>query len=96
MLLRHEQIYEDVKSQLVRTDELPKKPRDVEILFHNIKVVLCTLGTLSNPKLLEKGIFELVPVEHLVVDEASQIGVLNYLVSLPIENVRSTNDDSTH
>lgn len=70
-------------------------PRDVAILFHDIKVVLCTLGTLSNPKLQEKGIFELVPVEHLVVDEASQIGVVNYLVSLPIESTSSADNDST-
>lgn len=68
----------------------------MEILFHDIKVVLCTLGTMSNPTLEEKGIFELVPVEHLIVDEASQIGVVNYLVGLPIVNMRSADDDSIY
>lgn len=51
---------------------------------------------MSNPTLEEKGIFELVPVEHLIVDEASQIGVVNYLVGLPIVNMRSADDDSIY
>ncbi|KAI5119293.1 hypothetical protein M0805_008208 [Coniferiporia weirii] len=75
----HEHLYGDVEDNLIRTDEFPGQPRDVDLLFSGISIVLCTLSTLSNPVLVEKRIFELVPVENLVVDEASQIGVFNYL-----------------
>ncbi len=36
---------------------------------------------LSNPVLDEKGVYGLVPMERLVVDEASQISVSEYMVS---------------
>ncbi|KAH8115120.1 hypothetical protein DFH11DRAFT_1591562 [Phellopilus nigrolimitatus] len=75
----HEHIYEDVNDHLIRTDEIPDDPRHVDLLFSRTRVVLCTLSTLSNPTLTGKRIFELVPVENLVVDEASQIGVFDYL-----------------
>ena len=51
-------------------------------MFHEVKVVLCTISTLSNPSLGSKNIFNFVPVANLVVDEASQIGIVNYMVSL--------------
>lgn len=54
---------------------------DLVSLFGSTRVILCTLGTLSNPLLLQKGVFGWVPVTNLVVDEASQVGILDYLVS---------------
>lgn len=54
---------------------------DLVSLFGSTRVILCTLGTLSNPLLLQKGVFGCVPVTNLVVDEASQVGILDYLVS---------------
>lgn len=42
--------------------------------------MLCTLSTLNNPNLVTKRIFDFVPLTNLVVDEASQIGILNYMV----------------
>ncbi len=64
---------------MVRTDKFPKDPVDVDRLFEGVRVVLCTISMLSNPIL--KGIFDHVPLTNLVVDEASQIGIYNYLVS---------------
>ena len=53
------------------------------MIFYDVKVVLCTISTLSNPSLNDKRIFEFVPVSNLVVDEASQIGIFNYMVRFP-------------
>lgn len=78
---RHEQIYDVVRSQLICTDKFIPKDVDLLSLFGRTRVILCTLGTLSNPLLLQKGVFGLVPVTNLVVDEASQVGILDYLVS---------------
>jgi regulator of nonsense transcripts 1 len=36
---------------------------------------------LSNPALEERGLFKEVPVERLIIDEASQIRVFEFLVS---------------
>ena len=54
--------------------------QDREIAIYNVRVVLCTLSTLSNPSLDAKRVYNFVPVTNLVVDEASQIGIFNYMV----------------
>ncbi|QRV83825.1 ATP-dependent DNA helicase [Ceratobasidium sp. AG-Ba] len=38
-----------------------------------LKAVLCTLGTLSSGYLDKYGVFNKIPLQHLIVDEASQI-----------------------
>lgn len=49
-------------------------------------IILCTLGMLSNPVVEDHGVFNLVPVEKLVVDEASQIDVFEFMVSAVVQN----------
>jgi hypothetical protein len=44
------------------------------------RIILCTLSMLSNPVLETSGLFQLVPVERLVIDEASQIDVADFMV----------------
>lgn len=44
-------------------------------------VVLCTLSMLSNPTLDNCWMFKINPVKKLIVDEASQINVFDYMVS---------------
>ncbi|KLO11671.1 hypothetical protein SCHPADRAFT_830720 [Schizopora paradoxa] len=76
----HEHIYEErIKEQMLRTDEFPPNALEVMRLFQGVRVVLCTLSTLSNPILTERKVFYHVPLSNLVVDEASQIGIFNYL-----------------
>lgn len=65
---------------MIRSDELPQSRREVEILFRGATVVLCTLSMLSNPKLAECGLIDILPVTSLVVDEASQIDVFEFMV----------------
>lgn len=84
-IIRHEHIYEQrISNRLIRSDEFPDDPRLVVQLFQGVKVVLCTLSSLSNPALVQKKVFSSVPVQNLVVDEASQIGVFEYMVRLHV------------
>ncbi|KAI5120000.1 hypothetical protein M0805_008461 [Coniferiporia weirii] len=75
----HEHIYEEVKDSLIRTDELPSTPQEMAVVFDGVKVVLCTISTLSNPSVERKRVFSFVPMTNLVVDEASQIGIFSYM-----------------
>ena len=70
-----------MEGQLVRTDELPDDPRSLDKMFGNVKVILCTLSCLSNP-VVQQRVYNRVPINHLVIDEASQISIFQYLVSL--------------
>lgn len=49
--------------------------------MRQMKFVLCTIGMLFSPALEKFGLFRTIPMERLVVDEASQIFVGDYLVS---------------
>jgi len=65
---------------VIRSDELPDTPGEVSRMFGNVNVVLCTLGMLSNPKLKDCGLIRVIPVTSLVIDEASQIDVFEFMV----------------
>jgi hypothetical protein len=73
-------LYEEIEAKVIRSDELPQSRREVEIIFRGATVVLCTLSMLSNPKLAECGLIDTLPVTSLVVDEASQIDVFEFMV----------------
>jgi hypothetical protein len=78
---RHEKLYEKIQDKVIRSDDLPDSISDVSKTFRGIKVVLCTLSMLSNPKLVDCGLFNILPVKSLVIDEASQIDVFEFMVS---------------
>jgi len=75
----HEELYVEIEDTVIRSDELPNGPGDVSRMFGDVKVVLCTLGMLSNPKLDDCGFFDVIPVRSLVIDEASQIDVFEFM-----------------
>ena len=58
----------------------PSDAVSADRLLLGCKVILCTLSMLSNSKLAE--FVRLVPVERVVVDEASQIEIGDYLPML--------------
>jgi hypothetical protein len=80
LALRHEELYSGIKDVVLRTDKIFEACEDVAILFRGITLVLCTLSTLSNPKLDECGLLNLIPMRSLVIDEASQIDVFEFMV----------------
>ncbi|KAF7358641.1 Nucleoside triphosphate hydrolase protein [Mycena sanguinolenta] len=75
----HEHIYGSIDQFLIRTDELIADERGIAYMLNEARIVLSTLSTLSNPGLDHVGIFLLVPVEKLVVDEASQINAFDFM-----------------
>jgi hypothetical protein len=77
---RHEELYVEIEDMVIGSDEIPDSPVDVSRMFGDVTVVLCTLGMLSNPKLSDCGLFRLIPVRSLVIDEASQIDVFEFMV----------------
>ncbi|KAF8144674.1 hypothetical protein K438DRAFT_1631431 [Mycena galopus ATCC 62051] len=76
----HEHIYGSIEDFLIRTDELMADEWGIRHMLKGARIVLSTLSTLSNPGLDKVGIFSLVPVERLVVDEASQINAFEFMV----------------
>ena len=87
---RHEHIYEEVERNLIRIDQLPAEFHQMAATFDGIRIVLCTLSALSNPALLDKRLFSLVRMQNLIIDEASQIGVFNYVVSFSFLPTKKT------
>jgi hypothetical protein len=77
---RHEHIYGDVENFLVRSDEFPPDPGAVERLFLGVNIILCTLSMLSNPLLHNRRVYDIIPVRMLIIDEASQINIHDYMV----------------
>ncbi|TDL27109.1 hypothetical protein BD410DRAFT_879572 [Rickenella mellea] len=75
----HEHIYKSIPERMLIRSDVLEKCDDPAPLLHGIHVILCTLSMLSNPVLEDSRIYQLVPVEQLVVDEASQIGIFNYM-----------------
>jgi hypothetical protein len=79
-LTRHEHIYHKIEPKVIRMDKLPDNQLGVErMIGSTTRVVLCTLSMLSNPKISESGLTRVVPVQTVIVDEASQIEVGDYL-----------------
>ncbi|KAF9033215.1 P-loop containing nucleoside triphosphate hydrolase protein [Panaeolus papilionaceus] len=75
----HEHLYEELSERIIRSDEFAHDPRHTARAFHGVHIVLCTLSMLSNPVLRQRGVLDIVPLERLVIDEASQINAFEYL-----------------
>ncbi|KAH9917838.1 P-loop containing nucleoside triphosphate hydrolase protein [Fomitopsis serialis] len=75
----HEHLYEQIEHNVIRSDEFSEDIVGTERLLLGSKVVLCTLSMLSAPRVITAGFTRLVPVETVIVDEASQIELGDYL-----------------
>jgi hypothetical protein len=74
-------LYEKIQDKVIRSTDLPDSVNVVSKMFRGITVVLCTLAMLSNPKLADCRLIDILPVNSLVIDEASQIDVFEFMVS---------------
>ncbi|TBU26537.1 P-loop containing nucleoside triphosphate hydrolase protein, partial [Dichomitus squalens] len=74
----HEYMYDDIELYLIRSDEFGEG-FDPRIHIGTSKVILCTLSMLSHDALVKQKILEYVPMERLVVDEASQIDMFEFM-----------------
>ena len=79
-LRRHEHLYEAIQHRLIRSDDLFDDKVATERLLGSSSIILCTVSMLSNPALDTCGVYDLVPVENLVIDEASQIDSFEFMV----------------
>ena len=79
-MYRHEHHYVDISDHLIPSDQLFDSSANVPYLLGTSKLILCTLSMLSNSGMYLYGVFDLVPVKRLVVDEASQIDTFEFMV----------------
>lgn len=73
---RHEHLYKKISKNTIRTDIMPK-PTALKKELQDTQVVLCTLSMISSPR--RKAVSQLIPIINVVVDEASQIEVSQYI-----------------
>jgi superfamily I DNA and/or RNA helicase len=77
---RHEHLYEKISRNVITSNKMRDDALDTAAILTGSRVILCTLSMLSNPLISE--IARQVPVETVVVDEASQIEVGEYIPML--------------
>ena len=75
---RHEHLYEQIVKNMIVSDRLPKTGA-LKKALDGAQVILCTLSMISYPKLQDTGFVQAVPVIHVIIDEASQIEVGQYV-----------------
>lgn len=78
MFVRHEHLYEKINKNIIVSDRLPRAGALKRVL-QDSQVVLCTLSMISNPRLRDLGFIQAVPVINVIIDEASQIEVGQYV-----------------
>ncbi|KAJ7593254.1 P-loop containing nucleoside triphosphate hydrolase protein [Mycena floridula] len=76
----HEHLYSKIEANVIRSDELPENAYAMERLLKGSRVVLCTLSMITNDKMAT--LCRVVPVETVMIDEASQIAVGDYIPML--------------
>ncbi|KAL4064428.1 P-loop containing nucleoside triphosphate hydrolase protein [Scleroderma citrinum] len=81
----HEHLYAHIHSNIIISEEFIEKSTMKQL--YGCPVVLCTLSMLSSNKLHQLGAFKMVPLRNIVVDEASQIEIGDYI---PVFTTAST------
>jgi len=74
----HEHLYEKIRKNIIVSDRLPKRSA-VKKTLQGSQVILCTLSMISNPKLQDLGLTQEVPIINVIIDEASQIEIAQYV-----------------
>ncbi|KAJ7104047.1 P-loop containing nucleoside triphosphate hydrolase protein [Mycena belliarum] len=78
--LRHEHLYAKIMDSVVRSDDMTDDIVTVKKQLAGIRVVLCTLSMFSSFRI--SPITRIVPVQTVMVDEASQVEIGNYVPML--------------
>jgi superfamily I DNA and/or RNA helicase len=79
---RHDHLYTKIKKQVIRSDDFENDVKKTKAALGGVRVILCTLNMLSSDRMIKCHFTELVPVETLIVDEASQVEIGDYLIPL--------------
>lgn len=79
---RHDHLYTQIKNQVICSDDFEPDLVKTKEALGDARVVLCTLRMLASGRMAATGFPEHVPVETLIVDEASQVEIGDYLIPL--------------
>ena len=71
-----------IKDKVICSDNFEEDKRGTREALEGSRVILCTLSMMSSNQVVKSGFSELVPVETLIVDEASQVEIGDYLIPL--------------
>lgn len=74
VFFRHEHLYTKVSNNLIRSDDF----NIAQSQLRGCQVILCTLSMLSNSN-MQRSFIRIIPLNTLIVDEASQIEIGNYI-----------------
>jgi len=76
----HEHIYKEaIKTKVIESGHFGRSIYENRHLVAGARVILCTMSMLSTDRLSELGFTKIVPVQTIIVDEASQIEAGDYL-----------------
>jgi regulator of nonsense transcripts 1 len=78
MSLRHEHLYKKIGKDNILVSDRFSSQGAFQKALQGTQVILCTLSMISNPKLQFIGT-QVVPVINVIIDEASQIEVGQYV-----------------
>jgi superfamily I DNA and/or RNA helicase len=84
IFFRHEHLYEKIDDNLIRSEVFPKNPLEASRKLLGSRVILCTLSMLAHQRI--PSITLVAPVETVIVDEASQIEIGDYLPMFSLYN----------
>jgi regulator of nonsense transcripts 1 len=76
--IRHEHLYKKIKDNIILSSNLHKQD-SLKKTLKDSQVILCTLDMLSNLRLQESELTLAVPIINVVIDEASQIEIGQYV-----------------
>ena len=76
---RHEHLYEVIRSNTIESGDFKETALENERMLSGSRVILCTLSMLSSDWFMREGFTEVVPVQTVIIDEASQIEAGDYL-----------------
>ncbi|KAH9972822.1 P-loop containing nucleoside triphosphate hydrolase protein [Lactifluus volemus] len=74
----HEHLYTEIKNNMIVSGNIPRQSA-LKKALQGSQVILCTLDMVSNPRLQELGLTKAVPILNVIIDEASQIEVSQYV-----------------
>ncbi|KAF9647979.1 hypothetical protein BDM02DRAFT_3097219, partial [Thelephora ganbajun] len=75
----HEHLYEVIRHNVIESGDFKRTIYDNERLLSGARVILCTISMLSTERIMDCGFTTIVPVQTVIIDEASQIEVGDYL-----------------
>jgi superfamily I DNA and/or RNA helicase len=77
LLVRHEHLYEKIEQRVVVSSDFPNDLVGAQRLFLDAKVILCTMSMMTHPSI--PMFSKLISVSNVIVDEASQIYLGDYI-----------------